>query len=405
MNTDDRALADRLRKVASSLTNAFRHAPDSPNVTTILSAADRLEAVHAKPVMGEEVLRIVEDCVADMPSYQPVAVMIANALRKHFAALQSLPPVVSGEVTGETLEQYSDRIVAKTRKIMMDRLPDDVIGDIRDSHLVFGKACAQIAVTTAMDEMAGAIAAEKAATPKSVPAVEEGRREVIARIIDPMVWGEGSPDDNPILKQGRDKALSKADAILALTPVSGVGESNGFLTIGENWSTTGRLELPLAMGPRLSDAAKERLRKLEELDAVALIEACKYPMGGRFLYHDEEGEHDPAYVVIPGGEMVPINGYDDGDAPIPTDVARAAFIVTACNAALSTPVAAQGDEVREALEPFAMAGKWMHPSLLTYPDEAAPWVERYPRGARLLTYGDFRRAAKIFATLGAPHEG
>jgi len=116
-----------------------------------------------------------------------------------------------------------------------------------------------------------------------------------------------------------------------------VGESSGFPTIGENWSTAGRVELPLAMGPRLSDAAKERLRKLEELDTVALIEACKYPMGGRFLYHDEEGEHDPAYVVIPGGEMVPINGYDDGDAPIPTDVARAAFIVTACNAALQSP--------------------------------------------------------------------
>jgi len=388
MNTDDRALADLTRERGDAellrliARDCDRWPGEGGSAETLRQIADRLEAFHAKHDVGaapDMLVEKVSKAIADpglycgfrgdkgMSHWQAEAAILA-VMEYPAAALQSLPPVVSGEVTGETLEQYSDRIVAKTRKIMMDRLPDDVIGDIRDSHLVFGKACAQIAVTTAMDEMAGAIAAEKAATPKSVPAVEEGRREVIARIIDPMVWGEGSPDDNPILKQGRDKALSKADAILALTPVSGVGESNGFLTIGENWSTTGRLELPLAMGPRLSDAAKERLRKLEELDAVALIEACKYPMGGRFLYHDEEGEHDPAYVVIPGGEMVPINGYDDGDAPIPTDVARAAFIVTACNAALSTPVAAQGDEVREALRvtqamiDAALDAEWPAPS-------------------------------------------
>ena len=35
---------------------------------------------------------------------------------------------------------------------MLDRLDDDVIGQIKDSHLIFGKACAMEAITTAMSE-------------------------------------------------------------------------------------------------------------------------------------------------------------------------------------------------------------------------------------------------------------
>lgn len=66
----------------------------------------------------------------------------------------------SGPVAdGETLDQYADRIVAKTRRNMMDRLDDDVIGEIRSSHLVFGKACAMEAVWTAMREMGNALSA------------------------------------------------------------------------------------------------------------------------------------------------------------------------------------------------------------------------------------------------------
>jgi hypothetical protein len=57
-------------------------------------------------------------------------------------------------VQAETLEQYADRIVAKTRRNMLDRLDDDVIGHLGKSHLVFGKACAMEAVWTAMREMA-----------------------------------------------------------------------------------------------------------------------------------------------------------------------------------------------------------------------------------------------------------
>jgi len=111
MNTDDRALADRLRKVASSLTNAFRHAPDSPNVTTILSAADRLEAFHAKPVVGERwtddewqrLLRIVHAAITENAPggltpgrIDVLADSVMHALDDdQAAALQSPPPVVS----------------------------------------------------------------------------------------------------------------------------------------------------------------------------------------------------------------------------------------------------------------------------------------------------------------------
>jgi len=52
----------------------------------------------------------------------------------------------------ETLEQYAERIVAATRRHMMDRLDDDVIGCLGESHLIFGKACA-MEVTTAMREV------------------------------------------------------------------------------------------------------------------------------------------------------------------------------------------------------------------------------------------------------------
>jgi hypothetical protein len=69
---------------------------------------------------------------------------------------------------GETLEQYADRIVAATRKAMMDRLDDDVIGCLGKSHLIFGKACAIEAVTTAMREMQAGMDAARASRPDPI---------------------------------------------------------------------------------------------------------------------------------------------------------------------------------------------------------------------------------------------
>jgi hypothetical protein len=58
----------------------------------------------------------------------------------------------------ETLEEYVARIVSVTRKKFLDCLDDDVIGRLGNSHLIFGKACAMEAVSTAMNEMADKIA-------------------------------------------------------------------------------------------------------------------------------------------------------------------------------------------------------------------------------------------------------
>lgn len=61
----------------------------------------------------------------------------------------------------------------------------------------------------------------------------------------------------------------------------------------------------------------------------ALVEQCDWPEGGRFTFHDEPGEHDPCYVVMPDGAALPLN-HHAGEG---VDIARAQFIIAACNAA------------------------------------------------------------------------
>lgn len=46
-----------------------------------------------------------------------------------------------------------------------------------------------------------------------------------------------------------------------------------------------------------------------------------------FTLQDEPGEHDPCHVVMPGGAMLSINHH----AAEGVDLARAQFIVDACN--------------------------------------------------------------------------
>lgn len=58
-----------------------------------------------------------------------------------------------------------------------------------------------------------------------------------------------------------------------------------------------------------------------------VLKLCDWPIDTAFQFKDEPGEHDPCYVIMPGGAMLPlahhaING---------TDQARAQFIVDACN--------------------------------------------------------------------------
>lgn len=70
-----------------------------------------------------------------------------------------------------------------------------------------------------------------------------------------------------------------------------------------------------------------------------LRQRCAWPEG-EFSFHDEPGEHDPCYVVMPDGAMLTVNHRADEGV----DVARAKFIVGACNEAL-TP-----DALRESLQ-------------------------------------------------------
>lgn len=62
-----------------------------------------------------------------------------------------------------------------------------------------------------------------------------------------------------------------------------------------------------------------------------MLEKLDWPAGVPFQFKDEPGEHDPCYVIMPGGAMLPLahhglNGVDQ---------ARAQFIVDACNEKLA----------------------------------------------------------------------
>lgn len=59
--------------------------------------------------------------------------------------------------------------------------------------------------------------------------------------------------------------------------------------------------------------------------------ACEWPADTDFGFHDDPGEHDPCYVVMPGGAMIAFNH----DARPGVDIARARFVQAACNFALT----------------------------------------------------------------------
>jgi len=54
---------------------------------------------------------------------------------------------------------------------------------------------------------------------------------------------------------------------------------------------------------------------------------CDWPDDQPFSFRDERGEHDPCYVVMPGGAMLPLNHHNAEGV----DIARAKFIIEACN--------------------------------------------------------------------------
>ena len=72
---------------------------------------------------------------------------------------------------------------------------------------------------------------------------------------------------------------------------------------------------------------------------------CDWP-NEPFKFLDDPGEHDPCYVVMPGGAMLSLNHH----AAPGVDIARAKFIVDACNMVLSPdfPRAAVAEAMRDA---------------------------------------------------------
>jgi hypothetical protein len=62
---------------------------------------------------------------------------------------------------------------------------------------------------------------------------------------------------------------------------------------------------------------------------AGIHQICDWPKG-EFTFRDEPGEHDPCYIVMPGGAMLVVNHH----AAEGVDIARAKFIIDACNAAL-----------------------------------------------------------------------
>lgn len=108
----------------------------------------------------------------------------------------------------ETLEQYADRIVAATRRALLDRLDDDVIGFLGKSHLIFGKACAVEAISTAMKE------APSFSTSPEPPARHLPSREEIAAIVASNVRLEWHGHDHASINPR--SVTAAADAILSL---------------------------------------------------------------------------------------------------------------------------------------------------------------------------------------------
>src|SRR6185312_8772543 len=71
---------------------------------------------------------------------------------------------------------------------------------------------------------------------------------------------------------------------------------------------------------------------------------CDWPVSASFTFYDDPGEHDPCYVVMPGGAMLPLN-HHAGEG---VDIARAKFIIDACNEALRAQPSNEAEGWREA---------------------------------------------------------
>lgn len=70
---------------------------------------------------------------------------------------------------------------------------------------------------------------------------------------------------------------------------------------------------------------------LKGLGTAEVQSLCDWPADTAFQFKDEPGEHDPCYVVLPDGAMLPLVHHAQNGV----DQARAQFIVDACNEKLT----------------------------------------------------------------------
>lgn len=86
-----------------------------------------------------------------------------------------------------------------------------------------------------------------------------------------------------------------------------------------------------------------------DADDAPMPSDCDWP-DRIFTFRNESGEHDPCYVVMPDGAMLPLNHH----AKPGVDIARAKFIVGACNRALAPDIGRSLQE-NNGKRPFAFA--------------------------------------------------
>ena len=164
---------------------------------------------------------------------------------------------------------------------------------------------------------------------------------------------------------------------------------------GGDWAKSWSIRYPPDM--KVGTTGEQDWELVERYGLTAILDAAILalnPVEGVGMRYSASGDHVVDADERNTFQVVPINRID-GDS-------LAIGVAEAMNAALSTPVAAQGDEVREALE--IIFREWdarTDPSaeMPGWPDDPAAVMNDAWKN------GFYDKAKAALATLGAPHEG
>ena len=253
MNTDDRALADLIARLR-----------DGDDLSARMEAADRLEAFHAKPVVDETAF---ERAVGTLLDYHVTGdEFFRKFLVAYLTALQSPPPVVSGEAP-ETFwmielndgSGWLSSLRGATSSVPAECLRYDSVEDANNARNRLPQSLWLKFKTNATEHK------WIAPTP---PVVEEGRREAATRIVELAIMRHGVPESD--LEGTRDDA----DAIFALTPVEGGGMQGPVLFAVERWEQEVKNRPLNNVHRRSLDDAWRQVIRYYGGDDVALIGPC-----------------------------------------------------------------------------------------------------------------------------------